>query len=543
MPKGKRLQEIVDVERQIVPMGLMLQYRMRLPIANFTRFVLVRSAIPHFQSRICPFSIPPSSSSNPSLPPIHLSAASCFSYLMAAVILTVGIAAIGAWKLPNYSQIARSEKRNGLEDGIQKLAQPLSSSSSVGRITGMVDCRWDKPNEKTICGATVSLGRKYALASGLVEITYDTGAKVVLQGPVTYEVESKNGGFLSVGKLAGRMGSETAKGFSVRTPTAIVTDLGTEFCVEVHKDQTSDVYVRSGKVELVTRKGGQRQLLQADGSGSVMRAGRVEANGDQGNLRIVSVALDPNRFADMVSRLNVSEQANNGGERILVQSRFTLSTEGWLTTPSGTGAQYLRELGHPGGCIQTGQNPKNNETFYYIASPMFSGDRSGAFGGQLKFDVYTSFVNPNEPLPKRLFWMEQPLVILESRKNRIATDLPSEFKRNQWTTLSVRLDATAKWYRFVGDRNSLEGKQTDRTPVSDDVVREVLSDLREMWIRAEYLRGEDYGRLDNVLFIAPNSSVSGKRQDDMTDSVLGSATGGKRVPGAAPQINVRSGTK
>ena len=37
-----------------------------------------------------------------------------------------------------------------------------------------------------------------------MEITYDTGAKVILQGPVTYEVES-NGGYLSVGKLTGKL--------------------------------------------------------------------------------------------------------------------------------------------------------------------------------------------------------------------------------------------------------------------------------------------------------------------------------------------------
>ena len=37
-----------------------------------------------------------------------------------------------------------------------------------------------------------------------MEITYTTGAKVILQGPVTYEAES-NGGYLSVGKLTGRL--------------------------------------------------------------------------------------------------------------------------------------------------------------------------------------------------------------------------------------------------------------------------------------------------------------------------------------------------
>ena len=41
-----------------------------------------------------------------------------------------------------------------------------------------------------------------------MEITYDTGAKVILQGPVTYEVESTDGGFLSLGKLTARLEKE-----------------------------------------------------------------------------------------------------------------------------------------------------------------------------------------------------------------------------------------------------------------------------------------------------------------------------------------------
>ena len=102
----------------------------------------------------------------------------------------------------------------------------------VGRITGMVDCQWETkglgirdwgfeegseskvqrteqiqsliPNPQSL----VALGDKFALASGLMEITYDTGAKVILQGPVTYEVESAAGGYLSVGKLTAELRGE-----------------------------------------------------------------------------------------------------------------------------------------------------------------------------------------------------------------------------------------------------------------------------------------------------------------------------------------------
>ena len=105
-----------------------------------------------------------------------------------------------------------------------------------------------------------------------MEITYNTGAKVLLEGPVTYQVES-NGGYLSVGKLTGKLEKKAEGGrrkaeetdnqkfpfplppspFVVRTPTATVTDLGTEFGVEVTADQRNRVQVFQGKVVVETR--------------------------------------------------------------------------------------------------------------------------------------------------------------------------------------------------------------------------------------------------------------------------------------------------
>ena len=146
------------------------------------------------------------------------------------------------------------------------------------------------------------MGRTYALVSGVMEITYDTGAKVILQGPVTYQVESARSGYLSLGKLTARVekkgsgskGERTANLarsqqdrvpttslaprplsgkseirnpkseisnlsplaprpsplFSVRTPTAVVTDLGTEFGVEVDRSGTTRSHVFQGRVEV-----------------------------------------------------------------------------------------------------------------------------------------------------------------------------------------------------------------------------------------------------------------------------------------------------
>ena len=107
-------------------------------------------------------------------------------------------------------------------------------ADSVGQITAMVDCKWvsglpspASGGHHEVVGAggesslqlrsPVRLHNRFALASGLLEITYDTGARIILQGPVKYEIESRSGGFLSTGKLTATVEAVKAKGFSVRT--------------------------------------------------------------------------------------------------------------------------------------------------------------------------------------------------------------------------------------------------------------------------------------------------------------------------------------
>ena len=176
----------------------------------------------------------------------------------------------------------------------------------VGRITGMVDCKW-------IGGSRVSLGQKFDLASGLMEITYDTGAKVILQGPVTYEVEA-NGGYLAVGKLTGKLEKrgegreERGEGaanhqipnpksqilnpsplsplpsplFVIHTPTATVTDLGTEFGVEVSREGVTETQVFVGEVKIATIG----NLETAAGQMRVIRAGQYARIGQDKALLV-----------------------------------------------------------------------------------------------------------------------------------------------------------------------------------------------------------------------------------------------------------------
>jgi hypothetical protein len=223
-----------------------------------------------------------------------------FSYMVSAVIL--GVAMLGAWTCTisrDYRNVVVSPAPN------DKIFVP-PESEFIGRVTGMMDCRWADPLTQTFLGASVPLERRYALAAGLMEITYDSGTKVILQGPCTYKVKSSNSGFLARGKLTARIGErgegrgESAKPqsahlriskspnpqsisplsplpsplFTVHTPTAVITDLGTEFGVEVDQFGATRSHVFQGKVEIRT-VGGKNLTLSpeqgADGAGSVIQ--------------------------------------------------------------------------------------------------------------------------------------------------------------------------------------------------------------------------------------------------------------------------------
>jgi hypothetical protein len=119
-----------------------------------------------------------------------------------------------------------------------------------------------------------------------MEITYRTGAKVILQGPATYVVDATNGGFINIGKLTGIMEAADAKGFTLRTPTAVVTDLGTEFGVEVDKagSTTSHVFRGAVNVRPVTHD------KDANVANTVLRANesaRIERDSDDSQRIVV----------------------------------------------------------------------------------------------------------------------------------------------------------------------------------------------------------------------------------------------------------------
>ncbi len=229
------------------------------------------------------------------------------AYLIATVICGVALTVATFIHVAHPTVVMHGSSSLARVDSVEQ-----APGNPVGRITGMSHCRW---NGSDRVSPNVGVGSAYRLSAGLLEITYDAGARVVLQGPVDYRVDSAVGGYLASGKLTANV--ETHEGepvhgpqsstdgalFTITTPTAVVTDLGTEFGVEVTSDGNTYTRVFRGLVRVdaiavadaASRPAGR--LLRANQSAQVVR--------DDGDRAIVvdSTAASP----EFVRRLPVEK--------------------------------------------------------------------------------------------------------------------------------------------------------------------------------------------------------------------------------------------
>src|SRR5688572_26388509 len=117
----------------------------------------------------------------------------------------------------------------------------------VARITGERDCQWLGSAFST--GDELAAGQRLELKSGHAELTFDSGAQLVLEGPAQMWVRSAWEAELQRGIVKANVPQE-AVGFRVVNPAVEVVDLGTEFSVAASEDGVAEVFVLKGAVEV-----------------------------------------------------------------------------------------------------------------------------------------------------------------------------------------------------------------------------------------------------------------------------------------------------
>ena len=227
-----------------------------------------------------------------------------FSYGLAMLLLAASVVAAWAWRLPNAPPRFADDKSPAVP-------------ARVAVITGATGCRWADASTAIGPGASVSAGRRFVLASGLLQIWYEGGVEVLLQGPAIYEVDSPHSGFLSLGRLTARVEKRpeldsrepTAPGetrrssapdFAIRTPSGTLTNQATmpwsgipgssEFGVMVDSSDVTRVHVFRGLVTARSATGpknapelalaANRSVLIAGGGRRITDASRKARMGD-----------------------------------------------------------------------------------------------------------------------------------------------------------------------------------------------------------------------------------------------------------------------
>jgi hypothetical protein len=141
----------------------------------------------------------------------------------------------------------RQAVRDIVQERSKIQSQPAEMPAAI--LVRTHECHWT--NERLLNpGDTLAVGQKMELRSGLAEIIFTSGARIILEGPAAFTATSNNTADLWSGKLTAKVPAR-AVGFSVITPTSQLVDLGTEFGVDVGSAGQTEVQVFRGKVQLV----------------------------------------------------------------------------------------------------------------------------------------------------------------------------------------------------------------------------------------------------------------------------------------------------
>jgi hypothetical protein len=134
---------------------------------------------------------------------------------------------------------------------IPEVAPNDDDQEFIARISGSKDAQWVSVAGFQN-GDELHRGQRLELKSGFAEITFDSGALIVVEGPASVDLDSAWQATLRRGTLKANIPQE-AVGFRVSNPSVDVVDLGTEFSMTADEDGSAEVFVLNGQVEVEPR--------------------------------------------------------------------------------------------------------------------------------------------------------------------------------------------------------------------------------------------------------------------------------------------------
>lgn len=132
--------------------------------------------------------------------------------------------------------------------------QPPETPPVIAEIANTFDAELVCGERPIAAGAQLSAG-SLTLQRGVAEVEFNSGAKLVIEGPAELQLLTADRAKLISGRVVAYV-PQQALGFTLHSAAAAFVDLGTEFGVEIDGVGAASIHVLDGEVALVSDKKG-----------------------------------------------------------------------------------------------------------------------------------------------------------------------------------------------------------------------------------------------------------------------------------------------
>lgn len=177
-----------------------------------------------------------------------------------------------------------------------RYAPPRQYGYQVAVLSDNINAKWADTKSQLVNGdAFVTSARRWLLREGYAELLFENNTRVTLEGPSEFQILTGDQIRLNYGRLYAVVPQE-AIGFMVKTPSAQIVDLGTEFGVDTNFQGDTSVHVTAGRTMMIA--GDQSNKLSVEiGKGD---AKRIAA----GSLAVSDVAYHDQLFVRDIDSAN-----------------------------------------------------------------------------------------------------------------------------------------------------------------------------------------------------------------------------------------------
>jgi hypothetical protein len=238
-----------------------------------------------------------------------------------ALAACLGLLALGWW----LTRVSPPAGRQG------------ATSKAVAMLNRVVEAQWNAAGEAPRLGAPLEPGW-LRLQSGLAQIVFYSGARVVIEGPAELQIVSPTETSFRHGRLIAEVPPQ-ARGFRITTPPMNVPSLDTSFGLVVQEGRM-EVHVFKGGIELQPPADAPKQTL-AEGSGAVMEGSRAPLR--MAANRQAFASLFQFQLKSSAAELVRHEQAQAAGQRLNEDPSLLVHFE---FEPADTAEWRLRNAGH-----------------------------------------------------------------------------------------------------------------------------------------------------------------------------------------------------